>query len=178
MPVMVYKRTHNGDPDQSGSFGSSDCMGPVRNWSFEAVIGVGGIGRKAQAKAVAGKVNWIGIGPHKTFRPDLQRPVLVFEHFLDFGTEGPDFRLTAPRLADRMYSKNVRVLTKGFSEQEYSEVLEILSLAQDAPPSPALVGPEEEVKVTENVEPTALGGAHIKEGGCDRDTRQGRRARC
>jgi hypothetical protein len=27
--VLVYKRTHNGDPDQFGCFGVHDCMGEV-----------------------------------------------------------------------------------------------------------------------------------------------------
>ena len=41
MRVLVYKRTHLGDPGD-GVFGSSDCMGRVRGLKFNAVIGVGG----------------------------------------------------------------------------------------------------------------------------------------
>lgn len=65
MLVLVYKRTYNGDPDANGCFGAYDCMGVVRNWDYEAVIGVGGIGPAAQANEIAGRGNWIGIGPHK-----------------------------------------------------------------------------------------------------------------
>jgi hypothetical protein len=42
MNTLVYKRTHTGDPDESGIFGIHDCMGQVRGWNFGAVIGVGG----------------------------------------------------------------------------------------------------------------------------------------
>ena len=47
--ILIYKRTHNGDPDAKGCFGACDCMGSVRSRSFDAVIGVGGIGPEAQA---------------------------------------------------------------------------------------------------------------------------------
>src|SRR6266487_386945 len=65
MRILVYKRTHNGDPDSNGCFGIDDCMGMVRYRPFDAVIGIGGIGSDAQANGIAGKVNWIGIGPRK-----------------------------------------------------------------------------------------------------------------
>ena len=42
MRTLIYKRTHPGDPDEKGRFGICDCMGRVRAWDFEAVIGVGG----------------------------------------------------------------------------------------------------------------------------------------
>jgi hypothetical protein len=43
MRTLIYKRTHPGDPDTTGRFGVCDCMGRVRTWDFEAVIGVGGL---------------------------------------------------------------------------------------------------------------------------------------
>ena len=39
MKVLVYKRTHTGDPSENGVFGESDCMGAIRNWHYDAVIG-------------------------------------------------------------------------------------------------------------------------------------------
>jgi hypothetical protein len=39
MRILTYKRTHVGDPDQDGRFGIYDCMGRVRNYPFDAVIG-------------------------------------------------------------------------------------------------------------------------------------------
>ncbi|HEX5759323.1 MAG TPA: hypothetical protein VF121_09025 [Thermoanaerobaculia bacterium] len=135
MRVLVYKRTHHGDPDQNGCFGVYDCMGAVRNRDFGAVIGVGGIGPDARANGVAGQVNWIGIGPRRTSVPGKRGPVVTFDHFLDFGTYGPKFRDLAPTLAERMYSNNLRHLMHGLREDEYREAIKILGLAEDAPQS-------------------------------------------
>lgn len=44
MRTLIYKRTHPGDPDETGRFGIHDCMGKVRSWQFDAVVGEGGIG--------------------------------------------------------------------------------------------------------------------------------------
>ena len=82
MRVLIYKRTHNGDPDKWGCFGCHNCMGQVRRWPFDAVIGVGGIGRIPEANGIARKLNWIGIGPRKTPR-GKRGPLITFEHFLD-----------------------------------------------------------------------------------------------
>src|SRR4051812_45820013 len=47
MRTLVYKRTHSGDPDpKMGVFGNHDCMGEVRAWPFDAVIGIGGVGQQ------------------------------------------------------------------------------------------------------------------------------------
>jgi hypothetical protein len=47
MRTLIYKRTHTGDPDpETGVFGNNDCMGEVRCWDFDAVIGIGGIGEE------------------------------------------------------------------------------------------------------------------------------------
>ncbi len=62
MRTLIYKRTHSGDPDHAGWFGVNDCMGRVRAWSFEAVIGVGGTGREARREGIARNLTWVGIG--------------------------------------------------------------------------------------------------------------------
>lgn len=135
MRVLVYKRTHTGDPDAKGCFGVYDCMGRVRGYHFDAVIGVGGIGHEPQAHGIAGKVNWIGIGPHKVSVGGKSGPEVTFDHFRDFGADGPDFRELAPALAERMYANNARYLLHGFSEQELAEAVKITRLAVTAPPS-------------------------------------------
>src|ERR1019366_6118854 len=66
MNTLVYKRTHTGDPDIAGVFGIHDCMGRVRRWGFEAVIGVGGKSPDPGDEDIALKINWIGINPNKT----------------------------------------------------------------------------------------------------------------
>jgi hypothetical protein len=85
-------------------------MGRVRTWGFQAVIGVGGTGAEPRSHGLDGKVNWIGIGPHKMSATGKRGPVVTFDHFLFFGSQGPDFEDLAPQLAERIYAKNVRVL--------------------------------------------------------------------
>lgn len=134
MRILIYKRTHTGDPDPGGCFGCSDCMGAIRHREFDAVIGVGGIGREAQANGIAGRVNWIGVGPRKV-PADKRGPEITFDRLLDFGTDGPGLDDLAPMLARRMYAHNTRHLMDDLGEQEYSEAMDILKLADDAPPS-------------------------------------------
>src|SRR5687768_3773034 len=105
MPTLVYKRTHKGDPDSCGRFGCNDCMGRVRSWDFDAVIGVGGTGREARKCGIAGKVNWIGIGRHETYERGKADPVITFDHFKDLSDDDVDFATEAPVLAKRVYGK-------------------------------------------------------------------------
>ncbi len=135
MQVLIYKRTHVGDPNAAGCFGANDCMRTVRSRPFEAVIGVGGIGPEARSHGIDGKVNWIGIGARKRSLPHLKGPLVTFDHFLDFGTDGPDFRDVAPVLSERMYSRNIRWLLHCLTEAERLEVTKILELAESAPAS-------------------------------------------
>lgn len=132
--ILVYKRTHNGDPDAGGCFGIHDCMGAVRHRDFDAVIGVGGIGDEAHTAGIAGKVNWIGRGPRKT-ATSKRGPNVRFDHFRGFGTEGPDFAEKAPKLAKRMYDRNVRHIIDDFTADEYAEARAILRLVANAPSS-------------------------------------------
>lgn len=135
MRVLVYKRTHTGDPDrETGIFGCNGCMGRVRGYAFDAVIGVGGTGPEPQKYDIDGKVTWIGIGPHHVEVWDDRGPGVQFDHFLLLDSEGPDFRTLAPKLATRMYDKGVRVVLHDLS----AEVARILKLAENEPPSPAL----------------------------------------
>jgi len=105
MRTLIYKRTHHGDPDRTGQFGIHDCMGQVRRWDFDAVIGVGGLGPEARLNELDGKVNWIGIGAQKHVVPNRRGPIVTFDHFLLYdGSDGPDFERVAPVLAERIYS--------------------------------------------------------------------------
>jgi len=138
MNILVYKRTHTGDPGPSGCFGIYDCMGIARDRDYDAVIGVGGIGPEAKENGIAGMVNWIGLGPHKTYTDHKRGPEVTFEHFVYYGDDGPDFELNAPVLAERMYGRNVRSVLHGLTEDEYKEARQIVAFAEDAPPSLAI----------------------------------------
>jgi hypothetical protein len=92
MPTLIYKRTHNGDPDpHTGTFGNHDCMGRVRTWPFDAVIGVGGTGAEPVRWNIAGKVTWVGISVHlgEPAGSGHRGPTVMFDHFLYLGEDGP-----------------------------------------------------------------------------------------
>ena len=110
-------------------------MGSVRNLQFDAVIGVGGVGPEAIASGISCKINWIGIGPLKCFVHGKRGPDVTFDHFLDFGKDGPEFSEWAPELAHRMYSRNVRYTIIDSSDKAYEEVCQVVSVARNAPPS-------------------------------------------
>lgn len=133
MRTLIYKRTHNGDPDATGQFGIYDCMGRVRGWDFEAVIGIGGFGPEPRALGLGGKVNWVGIGPHKRAVAGKRGPVVTFDIFVFYGSDGPSFEKLAPQLSQRMYSRNVRALMRHLSAEEQREVDRILAKAKRAP---------------------------------------------
>lgn len=143
MRTLIYKRTHTGDPDRNGWFGIYDCMGRVRTWEFDAVIGVGGMGAEPTSHGIDGLVTWIGIGPHKIPAAGGRGPLVTFDHFVLFDAAGPSFARRAPLLARRLYGNNVRVLLHDLSDDEQREVERLLKLARHARrsrPRPA-IGP-------------------------------------
>jgi len=139
MKTLVYKRTHNGDPNEQGVFGCHGCMGSVRSWDFEAAIGVGGQGEEPVDEGIAFKVTWIGIGPHKITVPGDVHPIVMFDHFLYYGPKGDDLRIEAPHLSDLMYVNKARTVMT-FNADEQAEVVKLLARASDAPASTALAG--------------------------------------
>jgi hypothetical protein len=144
MRTLIYKRTHSGDPDpKTGVFGNNDCMGKIRAWPFDAVIGIGGVGQEPKYHGIAGRVTWVGIGPQAVDQTG-RGPQLIFRHFWYLGEEGPILRTEYPALAGRMYSRNVRVLLHSPSPGERQDkkiaaldrdVGAILGLATNAAPS-------------------------------------------
>jgi len=135
MRTLIYKRTHHGDPDpNAGVFGNHNCMGSVRRREFDAVIGVGGRGPEAKHNNLAEKLNWIGIGPTKSWDV-AEPPTMTFDHFVYFGENGPLLADVAPALASRLYTSTVRVLMDKLSPVERSEVDKILDIARAEPPS-------------------------------------------
>jgi hypothetical protein len=141
--TLIYKRTHSGDPNpETGILGNNKCMGRVRGWPFEAVIGIGGIGRKPQQERIARKLTWVGIDPKEAGMGEDGYPRLRFAHFLYYGDYGPLLEEElAPNLARRMYGRNVRLIfDSSLSEEERLEVEKILDLARNEPPSGQLEG--------------------------------------
>ena len=88
MQVMIYKRTHKGDPCKCGVFGVRDCMGSFRSSrEYDAVLGIGGYGNKPKSQGIAGKLTWVGvfrkIGEEKYWKTRKKKklPVFTFKHF-------------------------------------------------------------------------------------------------
>lgn len=151
MRTLIYKRTHSGDPDrETGIFGNHKCMGRVRGWPFNAVIGVGGIGREPEREGIARKLTWVGIGPQKVGIGEDGHPLLKFDHFLYNGEMGQLLKDVAPALVERIYNGGVRLIwDTSLSEEERKEVNNILDLAKNAPSSGRLEGtPQQSVQKT------------------------------
>lgn len=106
-------------------------MGRVRNYDFEAVIGVGGIGREPKTQKIDRRINWIGITPTRKTRNGTTGFVLEFKHFLLLEEHGPLLSSMAPTLAKRMYEKNVRLLLRGYSTIEKREAEIILEWSKN-----------------------------------------------
>src|SRR5690349_11405126 len=121
LKTLVYKRTHIGDPDKRGCFGIADCMGRVRGYKFDSVIGVGGKSNQPRSQGIAEKLNWIGLGASKYPVKDRRAPIVIFEHFVLYDDKGENIYELAPTLARHLLAKNVRVLVN-FTQAEQKEV--------------------------------------------------------
>ena len=128
MRILTYKRTHTGDPDPTGQFGINNCMGRVRNWSFDAVIGVGGIGSEPRSYGIDGRVTWVGRDPSWNPHPLGHGQIVTFESFALFEQTGPLLSSIAPYLARRMYEKGARILLKDYSQEEQAEAEALLTI--------------------------------------------------
>lgn len=138
MRVLIYKRTHTGDPDESGLFGHECCMRRVRGRDFAAVIGVGGIGQEPIQHGIDRRITWIGIGPTSVGVAADGYPILAFEQFYLRDQKGPLLRDKAPKLAKRMFVQyGPRTLMVESASD--NEIETILRIAKNAPPSPALL---------------------------------------
>lgn len=128
MRILTYKRTHVGDPDRTGTFGIHGCMGNVRNWEFDAVIGIGGIGSEPQSHGIAGRVTWAGRKPKKRHSLSGVGMLVTFEAFTLLDSKGPLLSEIAPNLARRMYEGRVRTLLDSYSIDEQAEAEHVIQL--------------------------------------------------
>ena len=145
--TLVYKRTHKGDPDESGIFGIRDCMGRVRRQSFDAVIGVGGKSPRSRDKRIACRINWIGIGARKTEAPiyrlvrnkfvRVKGPLVAFDYFVLLEESGPYLEERAPNLFRHMFGdQHVRhLMSRNLPDGMREEVRSILRWAKNRRPT-------------------------------------------
>ena len=136
MKILIYKRTHKGDPDSKGIFGNQDCMGKVRNWNYDAVIGIGGKAPWKEDQDIKFKINWIGLEPKKV-ESSGRGPRVVFSNFALFEESGQDIQENFPNLFDYMYGTRKRFdMSSMLPENVLREVKIILDSAQNYPSSP------------------------------------------
>jgi len=133
MRILVYNRNHNGDPDPAtGQFGCNGCMGQVRGYSFDAVIGIGGTGLRAKRAGIARRLTWIGVGPKRAGYYNDGYPVLAFRRYWYKGEKGPLLQKVAPFLASRMYTNDLHFVIDDFSNDEMNDIKRLLRRAKVA----------------------------------------------
>jgi hypothetical protein len=136
MKVLIYKRTHRGDPDQEGIFGNEDCMGRIRNWNYDAVIGIGGKTPWKGHEDIRYKINWVGLNPKKVNSIGKRADSVVFSNFELYEELGKDIEEKYPRLFKYMYGSRKRFdMTSELPEDVFEEVQQILLSVENCPPS-------------------------------------------
>ncbi len=136
--VLIYKRTHTGDPTPEGVFGLSDCMGRVRARKYDAVIGVGGLSSWPRSLGIDGRITWVGVGPKgsDSVPVGFRGPIVEFEQFALFEQSGPKVQSIAPALARHMFGIHRRVImSDGLNDTIQREIAKILALAGGLPRS-------------------------------------------
>lgn len=130
MRILIYKRTHIGDPNYRRQFGHAGCMGRVRGFTFDAVIGVGGVGSWPTQQGIAGKINWVGRRPRKSQNPiDSRGPLASFtpNNFRLFEHRGPLLADEAPLLAKRIFGNTkTRFLLRSLTLAEKREAQRLI----------------------------------------------------
>lgn len=130
MRILTYKRTHVGDPDNFGRFGINDCMGRVRNFRYDAVIGVGGTGYEPRSHRIDRKINWVGINPKRISHiPGYRGGIIEFEQFILLENNGPLLEILAPNLARKIY-RGGRYILDAYSETEKAEAVAVIEWAR------------------------------------------------
>jgi hypothetical protein len=147
MATLVYKMTHIGDPDSDlGFWGVEGCMGKVRGYGFDAVIGIGGRSWWTNQTSRAGEIVWIGLDPEIVTQAK-HGPVLRFAHFRYFREGELMLKTIAPSLEKAM--RNCRFMLYGFSPTQEQEIAKIRKRAYKAEPSALLTSQASNSQVDE-----------------------------
>lgn len=109
-------------------------MGRVRNFAFDAVIGIGGVSRMPRQLGIAGKINWVGRNPRKSANPiDSRGPLVTFapKDFRLFEHQGPLLSEIAPLLAKKVFNSSARFYFLSVGPKEMKEAQQLLGLILD-----------------------------------------------
>lgn len=134
LKILVYKRTHTGDPDHRRRFGINACMGSVRGFAYDAVIGVGGLSGWPKELGIAGKVTWVGRNPRKLPNPiDSRGPLVTFapRDFRLMDEAGPRLEDVAPALAERLYGAKARFIFRALDGDAYRQAAGLVRAVLD-----------------------------------------------
>lgn len=114
--ILIYRRTHAGDPSrETGEFGVHDCMGRIRDWAFDAAIGIGGKKPWPGYEEIAEKITWVGVGvdqkraPSEREKSDANKHqfgghILKFHRWIVLDEDGPLLKDVSPILHKYMFS--------------------------------------------------------------------------
>ena len=134
MNTVIYKRTHTGDPEESGVFGIHDCMGRIRDWNYDAVIGVGGKRPWPGDEGIALKINWVGVNPDKKkFPPAKRGPRVSFDRFVLDNEKGKPLKTLGPKLFKYMFEDHPyirHVMSESLPRGTQKEITKILKRAR------------------------------------------------
>jgi hypothetical protein len=130
--VLIYKRNHTGDPDSNGIFGCGDCMGRIRGYRYDAVIGIGVSDPWPGHEGIASRISWVGVGPRRIgIHRNRGAPLIRFDRWKVFNSGGKVLRSFAPHLATHFYAKHRRYFfSDGLSDDIQREIGRILRLAR------------------------------------------------
>lgn len=127
--VLIYKMTHEGDPnDEDQIWGETNCMGKVRTFGFDIVIGIGGHGDLPKKQGIAGRVIWIGRQP-KQINSTWPYPVIQFGTMRYLGSSGPLLSRMSPNLAKVMSRVRFKM---NFTKETRKDILQLLDHLADA----------------------------------------------
>lgn len=137
--ILIYKRTHDGDPDNAGRFGIQDCMGRVRSFGFDGVIGVGGVSGWPVSQGLDRKVNWVGRHPQRvpSSMPGARAPILQFAapDFALFEHRGPQVADLSKALAKHVYGRRLRYFIVTPGDALYDDACALIAALLDSPPA-------------------------------------------
>ncbi len=134
MKILIYKRTHKGDPDERGIFGINDCMGRIRD--YDAVIGIGGKAPWKDDQDIRHKINWVGLEPRWINAEGKRAQCVVFSNFELFEEKGLDIKANFPNLFNYIYDTQKRFeIPSELPEDVLKEVQQILKSVEKSKPS-------------------------------------------
>lgn len=113
-------------------------MGRIRNYNYDAVIGIGGKSTLKNDSEIKYKINWIGLGPKRIDPTKIgdygkRGNLVVFNHFELYDEKGKNIKEHYPCLFNYMYVERKRFdMSSNIVNTVFKEVEEILDSIKDS----------------------------------------------